>query len=95
MEKIDIKKLAREILISLSPEEEKEFMEEFSYFIEQFKKLEALPHVDEVAPMFFPIKEERDFLREDEPEALYSTKEILSNSKNMKDTFIVIPKVVK
>lgn len=95
MEKIDIKKLAREILISLTPEEETEFMAEFAYFIEQFKKLEALPHIDEVSPMFFPIKEKRDFLREDEPEPLYATKEILGNSKNKKDTFIVIPKVVK
>ena len=95
MEKKDIRKLAKELLISLTPEEEEVFKNEFAYFSEQAKKLEALPLIDKVQPMFFPINEERDYLREDIPEEPFSPEEILSNSRNAKDGFVVIPKVVK
>jgi aspartyl/glutamyl-tRNA(Asn/Gln) amidotransferase C subunit len=95
MNKEEIRKLAAEILITLTPEEEATFAAEFAYFKELAKLLEALPNIDEKEPMVFPFKVTQTYLKEDTPEESPGAKEILKNSKNVKDTFVVIPKVVK
>ncbi|OQC10333.1 MAG: aspartyl/glutamyl-tRNA amidotransferase subunit C [Tenericutes bacterium ADurb.Bin087] len=95
MNKDETKKLANEILITLTPEEEAAFASELAYFKKLAALLEVLPNIDETAPMVFPFKVTQTYLREDEAEVSPGAKEILKNSKNVKDTFVVVPKVVK
>lgn len=95
MDKKLINELASELYISLTPEEEQEFLKEFDYFLKQAALLADIENIDETIPLVFPLKVERTYLREDEPEETLPVNEILSNSKNAKDGFVVIPKVVK
>lgn len=95
MNKDEIKNLANEILLTLTPEEEAAFAGEFAYFKELAKLLEALPGIDEKEPLIFPVEITQDYLRPDTPEETPGAKRILQNSKNAKDDFVVLPKVVK
>lgn len=95
MDKKIIKELASELYISLSVEEEKEFSEQFAYFKAQAALLANIKNIDDVSPMIFPHNERRTYLREDEVEETLPVDEILSNSKNAKDGFVIVPKVVK
>lgn len=95
MDKKIIKELASELYISLTPEEEKEFSEQFAYFKAQAALLERIPHIDDAEVTIFPHVEKRSYLREDEVIETLPVDEILSNSKNAKDGFVIVPKVVK
>ncbi|MFA5485566.1 MAG: Asp-tRNA(Asn)/Glu-tRNA(Gln) amidotransferase subunit GatC [Bacilli bacterium] len=95
MDKKIIKELASELYLSLTPEEEKEFSEQFSYFKAQAALLERIPHIDDVEATLFPHVEKRTYLRDDEVVETLPVDEILSNSKNAKDGFVIVPKVVK
>lgn len=95
MNKTEIKKLAEDILITLTPEEETAFVAEFAYFKKLASLLEKLPNVDKVEPLMFPFEVKQTYLREDVVEPTPGAKQILKNSKNAKDGFVIVPKVVK
>lgn len=95
MDKKIVKKLASELYISLSPEEEVEFLEQFADFKSQAQFLNDVPGIDQAEPMVFPFNSEKTYLREDEVEETLPVSEILSNAKGAKDGFVIVPKVVK
>lgn len=95
MDKKLINELASELLISLSEEEANEFTKEFAYFLAQASLLEEIEGIDDVEPLIFPFKNEHTYLREDEVSETPTKEEILENSRNAKDGFVVIPRVVK
>lgn len=95
MDKKIIRKLASELYISLSLEEEAEFLEQFADFKNQAELLNSVPGIDKAEPMVFPFSSENTYLREDEVEETLPVSEILSNAKGAKDGFVIVPKVVK
>ncbi len=90
-----IRELAKELYITLTPEDERELLAALVIFKEQAEVLGMIPNVDEEEPLIFPYTRKTTYLREDVVEPVPSQAEILKNSKNNDGQFVVIPKVVK
>ena len=90
-----IRGLAKELYITLTPEDEKALLAALVVFKEQADVLGQIDNVDEVEPLIFPYSRTTTYLREDIVEPVPSQAEILKNSKNNDGQFVVIPKVVK
>ncbi len=90
-----IRGLAKELYITLTPEDEKALLTALVVFKEQADVLGQIDNVDEVEPLIFPYSRTTTYLREDVIEPVPSQAEILKNSKNNDGQFVVIPKVVK
>lgn len=90
-----IRELAKELYITLTPEDETALLAALVVFKEQADVLGMIDQVDEVEPLVFPYVRRTTYLREDVIEAVPSQAEILKNSKNNDGQFVVIPKVVK
>lgn len=90
-----IRELAKELYITLKPEDETELLRALVVFKEQAEVLGEIPNVDEIDPLIFPYARRTTYLREDVVEEVPTQAEILKNSKNNDGQFVVIPKVVK
>lgn len=94
MDKKEITKLASELFITLTPEDEETLLQAFLNFAADAKLL-AIPGIDNLAPLIFPHDLKATSLREDNVLPGPSREEILKNSKNTKGEYVAIPKVVK
>lgn len=95
MDKKYLQKVANELFIALTDSEADALLVAFKYFSTQAKLLENIKGIDEAEPLIFPFPVTRAFLREDIVVDTPTSEEILKNSRNAKDGFVIIPKVVK
>lgn len=94
MKKEQIIKLGKEIFLLLNEEEGQKVADDFMYIEEQVKFLGKLENIDQEEPLIFPFPQ-KGVLSEDVSEDTYKPEVLFSNSKNVEDEFIVLPKVVK
>lgn len=97
MEKYSIeyfKKLAHDIMFTISDEEAAQLQEEFKELLAQIDALKQID-TDKVEPMVYPFEAETSFLREDVVDHVITQQEALSNVKDVKAGHVHVPKVVK
>lgn len=88
-EKMDLKKLASLVKLSLTEEEEQEFLADLSFLLDL---ADSLPEVQ---------KTQTDFdgmgmtLREDEPHPFLETQRLLSNSPAERENEISVPEIME
>ena len=98
-----MKKVNREILDEAAKKtmlkiEESEYdflLSDFEIIIQQMDLISKIEGVDDASPMAFPYEISSSTLREDVPSIPASSSELLSNSKDIHNNQIRIPKVVE
>lgn len=89
-----IEKLADLLLIGVTEEEKKMVSDEFNQIDANINKLSLIPDLDKVEPMTHCLDDFAYVLREDVAEESISISDALSNSKNVDDREVSLPKVV-
>lgn len=89
----EIKKIAHLARLDFSEEEILAYTEELSKILDYFKELQEVD-TSSVFPTFHPYKKKTPF-REDEVRAFENLEGLLKNVPELKETSIVVPKVVK
>ncbi|MCS7150140.1 MAG: Asp-tRNA(Asn)/Glu-tRNA(Gln) amidotransferase subunit GatC [Caldimicrobium sp.] len=89
----EAKKIAHLARLEFEEKELTPLTEELSKILNYFKELQDLD-TSEVKATFHPIRKNTPF-REDEVKVFENIEGILKNSPSLKDTSIVVPKVVK
>lgn len=88
------KKLANQIMFDLSEQEIDELQDEFKVLVSQMELLEKID-TEGVEPMVYPFEAETTYIREDEVKEVLDVEAALSNSKDVREGHILVPKVVK
>ncbi|MFN3568474.1 MAG: Asp-tRNA(Asn)/Glu-tRNA(Gln) amidotransferase subunit GatC [Caldimicrobium sp.] len=91
--KEEVKKIAHLARLEFSEEELGSFSEELSKILNYFEELK-LVDTSQIEPTFHPYKKKTPF-REDEVKPFNNIEGLLENAPELKDTSIVVPKVVK
>lgn len=95
MDKEELKIYTKDMKFELDKSEEKQFFEDFEKFKNELSKINEIETKDTeilVSPTYDEITK---YLREDEiTDEVKNSKEAASNSKDFKDGFFTIPKVV-
>lgn len=95
MDKEELKIYTKDMKFELDKSEEKQFFEDFEKFKNELSKINEIETKDTeilVSPTYDEIT---TYLREDEiTDEVKNSKEAASNSKDFKDGFFTIPKVV-
>ena len=98
MRKIDketLKLAANRLMFELSDEEIEKLLSEFDVIVNQMNLIGEIDGVDEVTPMTFPFDCTNSYLREDVAGSPTDREILLSNSKDVVDGQIRLPRVVK
>lgn len=88
------KKLANQLMFSLTDEEADNIVKEFGTLQSQMALLDKI-NTDDVLPMEYPFEHETYFLREDEVSNVISQEDALKNAKDPLEGHFTLPKVVK
>lgn len=91
--KEEVKKIAHLARLEFSEEEIVAFSEELSKILNYFEELKTVD-TSRVEPTFHPYKKKTP-LREDEVKPFDNMEGLLENAPELKETSIVVPKVVK
>lgn len=86
---------ADKLLIGLTPEENKQVLEEFDVIDKNCDVVNSIPNISEVEPMTHCLDDFCVELREDITEESVPIGDLLSNCGEVRDREIEIPKVVK
>ncbi|MGB9761217.1 MAG: Asp-tRNA(Asn)/Glu-tRNA(Gln) amidotransferase subunit GatC [Caldimicrobium sp.] len=89
----EVKKIAHLARLEFSEEELLAYTEELSKILDYFQELQEVD-TSTIAPTFHPYKKKTPF-REDEVETFENIEGLLKIAPELKDTLIVVPKVVK
>lgn len=89
-----IKKLAKSIMIDLTDQQIEKLDNDFDIILQQMELVQQI-NTDLVEPMHFPIETSHFTLREDKVEDMLSQSEVLQNSPESQNGYIVINKVIK
>lgn len=89
-----VDKYAKDLLISLTEEENKMVLDEFQVIEENMEKINQIADLKEEEPMTHPIETEV-LLREDEIKEELTIEEVLQNAKEKTVDSVVVPKVVE
>lgn len=92
--KLEYEKLAKSMHLELNEEELLQFAEDFAYFLNITKVYNDLPRLLTAEPLIFPFLVTTNELEEDEVNEEYYV-DFKLNTKNTKDNYITLPKVVK
>ena len=86
---------ADKLLIGLTDSETKMVLDEFEVIDKNIDLINKIPNISEVEPMTHCLDRTIDFLREDEIEDSIDIDDILSNSDDVQDDQVKVPKVVE
>lgn len=86
---------ANKLLIGLTPEENKQVLQEFDVIDKNCDVVNSIPNISKVKPMTHCLDDFYVELRDDIAEESVPIEELLSNCKGVRDREIEIPKVVK
>lgn len=86
---------ADKLLIGLTPEENKQVLEEFDVIDKNCDVVNSIPNISEVEPMTHCLDNFCVEFREDITEKSVPIEDLLSNCGEVRDREIEIPKVVK
>ena len=86
---------ADKLLIGLTPEENKQVLEEFDVIDKNCDVVNSIPNISKVQPMTHCLDDFCVELREDVAEESVPIEDLLSNCEDVRDREIEIPKVVK
>lgn len=89
----EVKKIAHLARLEFSEEELLTYTEELSKILDYFNQLQEVD-TSQVPPTFHPYKKKTPF-REDEVKPFENIEGLLRNAPELKETAIVVPKVVK
>ncbi|MEZ0343666.1 MAG: Asp-tRNA(Asn)/Glu-tRNA(Gln) amidotransferase subunit GatC [Caldimicrobium sp.] len=89
----EVKKIAHLARLEFSEEEILAYTEELSKILDYFKELQEVD-TSSVSPTFHPYKKKTPF-REDEVRTFENLEGLFKNAPELKETSIVVPKVVK
>ncbi len=89
----EVKKIAHLARLDFEEEELKNFTEELSKILDYFQQLQEI-ETSYVEPIFHPFKKKTP-LREDKVRSFDNIEGILKNTSELRDTFMVVPKVIK
>lgn len=93
MDKEQLRKLGNNIMLDFSEEELQLLADDFDVYLKQVELINKID-TDNVEPMVYCLDQETTFLREDVVDHQITQEEALLNSKNKKEGFIEIPKVI-
>lgn len=85
---------AEEILLELTPEENKLLIDEFEIIDKEFDIVNTIPNIDKAQPMTHCLDEFEVELRQDEVEDSVPIEDLLKNSDETTYREIELPKVV-
>ena len=94
MEKEEIKKLANNLMFSVSDKEAGDIADEFDLLEKMLSFFEEID-TDGVEEMIYPFESETSFFREDEVTNVLSQKDALSNAAKVISGHVVVPRVLK
>ena len=86
---------ADKLLIGLTDDETKMVLDEFEVIDKNIDLINKIPNISDVEPMTHCLDRTIDFLREDEIEDSIDIDDILSNSDDVQDDQVKVPKVVE
>lgn len=89
----EVKKIAHLARLEFSEEEILLYTQELSKILDYFQELQKVD-TSSVSPTFHPLKKKTPF-REDEVKEFYNRRGLLENAPELKETSIIVPKVVK
>ena len=91
--KEELKKLANRLMYDMSDEDYELLEKEFEVY---GKYIEIIENIDvtDVTPMTFPFFYESIGLREDEPDEVLSTEDVLKNAHDVFDNQVKVKKVI-
>ena len=89
-----VDKYADDLLIGLTPEENKLVLDEFDSIDASINLINDIPGINDVTPMSHPFDLYETNLRDDEPRASYPIEDILKNCDQVEGREIEVPKVV-
>lgn len=89
----EVKKIAHLARLEFSEDEIKTYTKELSKILDYFKELQEVD-TSSVSPTFHPYKKKTPF-REDEVRPFENIDGLLRNAPELKESSIVVPKVVK
>ncbi len=89
----EVKKIAHLARLDFSEEELLAYTQELSKILDYFQELQRVD-TSSVTPTFHPLKKKTP-LREDEVRSFENRKGLLENAPELKETSIIVPKVVK
>lgn len=85
---------AEKLLIGLTPEENKQVLDEFEIIDKKCDIVNSIPNISKVEPMTHCLDDFEVVLREDIAEKSVPIEELLSNCEHVTDREIELPKVV-
>ena len=89
-----VDKFAKDLLIGLTPEENKMVLDEFKVIESGMDKIANIPNISEEDVMTHPLEYDSVSLRDDLSVRELSTEEVLQNAKYKTEEEIIVPKVV-
>lgn len=92
--KEELKKLANRMMYDMSEEEYELLQKEFEAYFEEIKYIEKIDIPEDISPMTFPFFYESIGLREDEPDEVLSTEDVLKNASDVFDNQVKVKKVI-
>ena len=85
---------AEKLLIGLTPEENKQVLDEFDVIDKNCDIVNSIPNISEVEPMTYCLDDFVVTLREDIPEESVPIDDLLANCEQVDDREVEVPKVV-
>ena len=89
-----LKKCANNLLFDMSDKQYDLLLKEFDVLTKQMEVLGEIEGLDSVTPMTFPFDVSTSFLREDEPDEVLSTEDVLKNAHDVFDNQVKVKKVI-
>ena len=97
MKRIDralLKTSANKLMFDMNEQQYNTLLDEFEIILQQMDLIGQIEGVDDVEPMTFPFEVSIDFIREDIVVDELSQDEVLKNASEVKDGYIILPKVI-
>lgn len=93
MNKIEIQNIAKSLMLEIKDEEIADVSRKFDLFLQQVDHINLID-TKGVATLDYPFEQSIGKLRDDIEGKTLSVKEVLSNTDNVSDNMVKIPKVV-
>ena len=86
---------AGKLLFKMNDDEYEVLRGEFDIILKQMDLIGKIDGIEQIEPMTFPYVLERTYMREDNPVNLLSTDDLMKNSRENKNSQVIVPKVVE
>ncbi len=94
MEREELKRCARRIMLDITEEDYEKLEKELKIILDGTKGFSKIENLEQVEPLVFPIIDDNKILREDKAEVSLDTDDVLRSSAYNYLNQIKIPKVV-